>query len=323
MKIFPAVFFLFFFTCGILRAQVILPYSINTPGLPEDSAHLFKSSMPFDDDAEYFKYSGFLPGDIVADFTLYDTSGKATQLSKLLAEGKPVLLISGSYTCPRTRRSVVLLLDSLRQVYQDRINILFIYTLEAHPAPPDDCPYHNEVMIAAGERKNRTDHVSCHQPKNYYERKEMVRRFIRSTNIRVPVLIDSPDNAWWENFGPAPNNAYLLAPNGMVYRKWGWFDQADANAIDELLADSSTMKPDQKLFPVLSKSEKKGNTNLHIFQEDHYTITVYNGTGKNVFTEGRLSGHDYDLDKIALPPGEYALVVKVTDGHSYCIKWTR
>lgn len=312
---------LFFCTC--LGAQPLLPYSINKAVLPQDSDRIVLSTTPFGDESDYFKYSGFQQGDIVPDFVLYDTSGKSTQLSLLLAEGKPVLLIAGSYTCPRTRKGVMEHLDSLRLMYGEKVNIVFIYTLEAHPALPDDCPYQDEAMIAAATRKNRLDLVLYRQPKNYSGRKIMAKRFIRNMHIKVPVLLDSPDNVWWRNFGPAPNNAYLLAPNGMVYRKWAWLETLKTEPIDELLADKSIMHPDPELYPEISKSPKEKNASLHVVQNEKYAISIYNADGKNIFTEGKITTHDYNLDKTAAAPGEYSIVVKVMDGHSYCLKWKK
>jgi hypothetical protein len=91
-------------------SQVILPYSINTAQFPSDSAPIVPR-VPYFDTSNTFIQSGFHAGDIVPDFTLYDTANHVNQLSWILAQGKPVLLASVSLTCPLSRRSMVQVLS--------------------------------------------------------------------------------------------------------------------------------------------------------------------------------------------------------------------
>jgi hypothetical protein len=64
------------------------------------------------------------------DFVLRDTDGKEWRLSDL--EGRPVVLIIGSGTCPLTQGNLPGLQD-LYQDYQDRCTWLMLYVREAHP----------------------------------------------------------------------------------------------------------------------------------------------------------------------------------------------
>jgi hypothetical protein len=63
-------------------------------------------------------------------------------------------------------------------------------------------------------------------------------------NKIVPkILLDDTGNEWWEHFGPASNNAYLLNSKGVVVAKNAWFnDPTTTNMwcnIDKLLGTHS------------------------------------------------------------------------------------
>ena len=40
------------------------------------------------------------------------------------------------------------------------------------------------------------------------------------------VLVDQMDNRVWCTYGPAPNNAYLIGPDGTVIEYQGWYNPA-------------------------------------------------------------------------------------------------
>src|SRR5690242_20804593 len=71
-------------------------------------------SLPNDNDAVCnipvytgsFDNSGYFVGDTVPDFTLYDMNGDSVNLASVLNNGKPVLLVGGSYTCPVFRGTI-------------------------------------------------------------------------------------------------------------------------------------------------------------------------------------------------------------------------
>mgnify|MGYP003380305478 CR=1 FL=1 len=44
--------------------------------------------------------------------------------------------------------------------------------------------------------------------------------------IQASGYVDGRCTPWWTLFGPAPNNAYLISPYGVVAAKHGWFDRS-------------------------------------------------------------------------------------------------
>ena len=164
--------------------------------------------------------AGYFVGDTVPDFNLYDLDGNELSLAQSMADGKPVLLISASYTC-FVFRGKVDVINQLFDQYGDEINIYIIYTVEAHPNI-DISPYYGFVNVGSS---NITEGVLYEQPETYGQRKAVVSDMLTNMDIHAPVYIDGPCNEWWAHFGPAPNNAYLIDPNGVVVAKHPWFDK--------------------------------------------------------------------------------------------------
>ncbi|MEO5644646.1 MAG: hypothetical protein ABIQ40_15960 [Bacteroidia bacterium] len=315
----PFVIFLLF--CSLsARSQVILPYSINKPGLPADTTRLGFSVIEDGIKPSVFADCGIDEGDIVPDFILYDTAGIACQLSQLLSDGKPVILIAASFTCPQSRKNIGDKLKSLNDRFDDKINIRIIYTIDAHPVAPDLCPYTGSIFTT---RANFHDSILFRQPVTYADRKAMAGRLIQEFDITVPVLIGSPSNEWWLTFGPAPNNTYLISPRGVVYKKYAWLEYIDFNNdIFSLLNDKRAMKTDVQNEVAIEKDSKTGKTNLLVKDGSHCELTFRNASGKIVF-----NGHNeppvFDLSTVKLSPGEYSITIKTSGNESYCLRYLR
>lgn len=302
------------------RAQVTLPFAINKEGLPADTTTIVKSQTNGRITPGYFATSGFQEGDLVPEFWLYDTAGNVCQLSKLLAEGKPVLLIAASYTCPQSRKTIESKLHTLNSKYGKKINIRLIYVIEAHPSQPDICPYTGAVYTTGA---NLRDSILFRQPITYAERKLMAVNLIHQHEVNVPVLIDSPDNAYWRHFGPAPNNAYLLTPNGVVFKKYAWLDNSNfADNIDALLNDKAAMKLNIEKDVYVEKNDA-GASIMHVKERGRYAMLMYNSMGKIVFANSNMTVTEYNLNPINLPKGEYSIVIKKSISDTHCVPYHR
>jgi hypothetical protein len=181
--------------------------------------------------------SGYAEGDLVPDFTLYKTNGDSVRLREALSNGKPVLLVAGNYTCPIFRQKIQALND-IATYYAGQLQVYLIYVVEAHPVI-DPSPYSGFVWTTSD---NYSEGVLYEQPDTYGERLEMIDSLLAHYSIVPEILADGPCNNWWQNFGPAPNNAYLIDTNGIVRAKQGWFNRAPDNMwceIDSLLGTNS------------------------------------------------------------------------------------
>lgn len=165
---------------------------------------------------------GFKKGQQVPDFTLFSDDKKSFTLSEELRKRKPVVLINASYTCDVTRNNLESIL-SFAKAYGKDATFVMVYTLEAHPSDVAS-PYStdSEAWIA---KDNIRDKVEARQPKTYAERRDLADRWKEMYHIPMTVLVDSPDNFFWTNFGQAPNMVYIIAPNRTVLFKQAWFNK--------------------------------------------------------------------------------------------------
>lgn len=215
-----------------VNAQVPLDSFIGMDHLPADTD-------PICDILTYPEVSsdleGPFEGTLVHDFKLYTMDGDSVQLSGLLNDRKPVLLISCSYTC-YVFRGKIDVINNVIDGYGDRVKVYLVYTVEAHPVV-DVSPYFGVETVGA---QNYTDGVLYRQPTTYGERKDMITEMLDHETINAPILIDGPCNYWWENFGTAPNCAFLIDPDGYVYDAQNWFqkDPEDIYATMDALLDS-------------------------------------------------------------------------------------
>jgi hypothetical protein len=224
-----------------VSGQVILKPFIGLESLPADTEAVCEIPWRI---GGGFDTLGFNISDTVPDFTLYDPSGVAYNLRSQLETGKPVLLVTGSYTCPVFRNHIIEL-NELKNQFGELVSIFIIYTVEAHP-DSDISPYYGYVNVSA---QNFQEGILFGQSKTYGERKIMVDTMLKSMLISVPVLLDGPCNNFWNSFECGPNTAYLIRPDGVIFSKHGWFNQEPQNMTDDInLLLGNTVDPDSVTY---------------------------------------------------------------------------
>ncbi|MBW3631363.1 MAG: redoxin domain-containing protein [Gemmatimonadetes bacterium] len=135
------------------------------------------------------KPEGVVPGDVAPDFELRDTEGRRWCLSEL--RGRPVVLITGSATCPLTHGSVF----GLKEVYRelgDRAHWFYLYVREAHP----------------GER------LPSHR--SYEQKLEQAEFFRREDQVPWPVLVDDTTGTTAHPYTKLPNAQFLIDAEGRI-----------------------------------------------------------------------------------------------------------
>jgi hypothetical protein len=177
---------------------------------------------------------GFMKGQHVPDFTLFSQDKKPFTLSEELKKRKPIVLISASYTCDVTRNNLEAIL-AMAKTYGNDATFFIVYTLEAHPSDVAS-PYSTDPKAWIA-KDNIRDKVEARQPKTYAERQELANRWKTTYKIPMTVLVDGPDNFFWQNFGQAPNMVYIIAPNRTVFSKQAWFSKGSLDQELEKLAE--------------------------------------------------------------------------------------
>lgn len=137
------------------------------------------------------------------DFSLQSPSGEAaTRLSSYHGK-QPVVLIFGSYTCPKFRSQV----DALNQLaarYRNRAVFLLIYIREAH----GDANWQSTV--------NQREAVSQPDAASITQKREYASACLRKLKIPYSAVVDGMDGAVEKTYAAWPSRVYLIDRNGRV-----------------------------------------------------------------------------------------------------------
>jgi len=219
-KILTLVFLTFCATATLAQGPVLHPsLGLPTEPLPSDAICVVTD---YNND---FENNGPDVGDTATDFTLYSISGTPYTLSQRLGIGRPVLMIGGSYTCPIFRNKVALI-NNIAQQFAGQLEVVIVYTIEAHPET-DLSPY---TGLVNPTQQNINQGILYDQPTTYTERLAIAQDMFNATAVQESMVVfDGPCNPWWNHYGPAPNNSYLIDTTGIIVSKHPWFDDYPDN----------------------------------------------------------------------------------------------
>lgn len=214
-KTFTAMLSLCYFLAQSQAPMLLPSLGLSSEPLPTDTICTIPTYLG------NYEASGIQEGDTCADFTLYNANGAAFNLQSTLAAGRPVLMISGSYTCPVFRNKI----EVINQVIQDYgadLEVIVIYGVEAHPFG-DISPYFGYENPG---QANLNSGILFAQPTTYQERVALGDTLFANSSIDPNIVFfEGPCQNWWNFYGPAPQNSYFVDTTGVVYSKHGWFDK--------------------------------------------------------------------------------------------------
>ncbi|MEX0280222.1 MAG: deiodinase-like protein [Arenibacterium sp.] len=146
-------------------------------------------------------------GRLAPNFTAHtlnaDGSASSTLLDLSDLRGAPASLIFGCYTCPVFRRQS----DRMKQLiaeYNDWMQFVFIYVLEAHPTD------------GWNTNSNRAENIMYAQPVSLEERAKVASDWRRAYHFENPVVLDWPDNRINADYAGGPERLYVLDARGFV-----------------------------------------------------------------------------------------------------------
>ena len=185
---------------------------------------------------------GYNVGDTVFNFTAYDFGGNPVELYEELAGPKPVVLVSGSVSCIRFRKTwdttIVAPEVASARIFMiendENFNWIFIYGVEAHPTD-GECPSNCPPII--------TNDTAVVQPSIYAERRWSMHTWLSATDHYMPfnMYADNPDNAVYNAFFQRPYGLVALNCDGTVGMRVNWVDSyfEDPNNQAEMLQFSA------------------------------------------------------------------------------------
>lgn len=140
-----------------------------------------------------FSSDALKPGQVLPDRILVRADGEEISLRRL-TDGRPLVLVVGSLTCPLTI-STLPTFSEMNRLYGDQVAFAFIYTREAHP----------------GE--------NIRQPATLTEKVEHARLLKELHGVDWPVLVDDLDGTLHHALDTKQNSVHIVDSDGrMVFR---------------------------------------------------------------------------------------------------------
>lgn len=211
------------------------PGASSTTAAPRPSASPVAGVTPgrrltFEAARRLFTERGVQPDQTLPALTLVDLHGEPADLAALRGD-RPLLLVTCSLTCNIARRRQADV-EELQTRFGDRLAVVMVYTIEAHPQG-DPSPYTGDEWVPPD---NHADGVLVRQPGTLADRLALARRYREGWAKTATLLVDAIGDAGWQRLGQAPNVGLLVDRAGIVRLRQGWFEpQAMAAAIERLL----------------------------------------------------------------------------------------
>lgn len=264
------------------------------------------SFVPYVDTTGLFLNAGYQVGTTVPNFSLFDRAGNQVMLNSFLGQGKPVVLLSGSYTCPQFRNCLTTMIPQMNFLYDTLIHKINIYTLEAHPEFPWNSPYAYGPWVSS---INTSAGISLPQQQTYGDRLSFIDTTLANCPSNSILLADDTCNSWLSTFGPGPNMCYVLSENGVVLGKYGlgWNDRAAIRSLlDQVLGlittntNENTSINHQLIYhPSLQTSLVTGYT-------APYNLTIFDLSGRNIYEANDLDPiQPFQFAQLQLVSGTY------------------
>jgi tetratricopeptide (TPR) repeat protein len=142
-------------------------------------------------------------GSAAPAFTLRRAGSTATLSLADLRKSKPLVLVFGSYTCPKFRFDSAALND-LYNRYHDRAEFLLVYVQEAH----SDAEWQSTI--------NEREKVALAPAKNYEQKDQYAITCSRKLPVKYPAVVDGLERAVEKAYGAWPSAVYVINPNGRI-----------------------------------------------------------------------------------------------------------
>lgn len=153
-------------------------------------------------------HEGPAVGEKAPNFTLKKVEGGGTvELAGLIGE-KPVVLVTGNFTCGPFR-SFYPAVEEVYQRHKDKANFVMVYVREAHPTDGWKMESNNRAGVAVK------------QPTTFDERVSVAGQFCTNLKTTMPVVVDDVDDTVGHAYSGMPARLYVIDRAGKVAYKSG------------------------------------------------------------------------------------------------------
>jgi tetratricopeptide (TPR) repeat protein len=144
---------------------------------------------------------GPAPGQAAPAVTLSKAEGAGKV--RIPEQGKPTVLVFGSYSCPNFRKAAPVLND-LAQKLQGRVSFFQVYIREAHAA--------GQWQSSVNEREG----VELQMPSSMDQKNGYAVMCLRKLHLRFPAVVDGLDDAAEKAYAAWPSHVYVISADGRV-----------------------------------------------------------------------------------------------------------
>lgn len=156
------------------------------------------------------------PGDKFPPVYFYNLNGEKYGTDSIF-KTKPVIFVSGSYSCPIFRYNTKKLYRYMRKKSKN-YDVYFIYLLEAHPLLGS--PYGH---LRDSSRQNKKDSIFVTQQKYVTQRLAAAAKTRHDFNVYGKVLIDNENNDFFLKLHAGPNSHIAFSKEGVLIEQRNWF----------------------------------------------------------------------------------------------------
>jgi len=118
-----------------------------------------------------------------------------------------MVLVFGSYTCPKLRGSAADL-KRVAEEYQGRVDFRLVYIREAHAQGGDESHWQSTINVKEG--------VSLAEARTLPEKQDRAALCLRRLDLPFPAVVDGMDGAAETAYQAWPSRLYLIGRDGKV-----------------------------------------------------------------------------------------------------------
>jgi hypothetical protein len=168
------------------------------------------------DDKLNTKLARLKPGDKFPQAWFYNLKGEKYGPDSIF-KSRPVIFVSGSYSCPIFRYNSKKLYRDMRKKSK-KYDIYFIYLLEAHPLIGSPYGHRRDST-----RQNKKDSIFLPQQKYVNQRLASAAKARYDFNLFGKVLADNENNDYFVKFHASPNSYLVFSKEGVLVEQRNWF----------------------------------------------------------------------------------------------------